>query len=211
MNMNGRLTLVTAPDVTPVNVDDVTRHTEAPADGYNTDILEAFIAAATAHVDGPTGVLGRALVQQVWDYKIDCFPCHGASILMPLPPLQSVTSIGYVDGDGATQTWGSGNYQVVGAGAEARAEIVEAYGAVWPVTRRRREAVTIRFTCGYPAADEELPEHIPTVPDPIRHAIIMMVADMYRFRETVEPGALSAVPMSLPVKALLTPFRVGCI
>ena len=56
--------------------------------------------------------MGRALLTQTWDMYLDEFPCAG-EIIIPLSPLQSVTSVSYVDQHGATQTWASANYRIV--------------------------------------------------------------------------------------------------
>jgi hypothetical protein len=47
------------------------------------------------------------------------------------------------------------------------------------------------------------------LPKPIRAAVLLMVGDLYRFRETVSVGVSStAVPMSTTVESLLSPYRV---
>src|SRR4030067_2296692 len=44
----------------------------------------------------------HALVTQTWELVLDGFPTGG--IVVPMPPLQSVTSVKYIDTDGVQQT-----------------------------------------------------------------------------------------------------------
>jgi len=101
------------------------------------------------------GILDRALITQTWELTLDRFPFYSADntrseILLPRPPLQSVTSITYTDIDGATQTLASANYKVDTIGEPGR--VVPAYGLSWPSTRNEINAVTVRYVCGYGAA-----------------------------------------------------------
>lgn len=76
---------------------------------------------------------------------LDRFPPWEISV--PKPTLQSVTSITYVDTDGATQTLPPSAYLVDSKSEPGR--ITPAYGLVWPTTRWQTGAVTIRFVAGY--------------------------------------------------------------
>ena len=61
------------------------------------------------------------------------------------------------------------------------------------------DALSVTYTAGYGAAED--------VPAPIRHAILLMVGDMYRFTESAGPGQMASVPMSTTVERLLAPYR----
>ena len=124
-------------------------------------LIGELIAAAVAQLDGPNGWLGRFLVEQTWDYKIDAFPEHGSCIKLPLWPVQSLTSISYVDTDGNSQTWGA------------------AYGKSWPATRDQKEAVTLRGVFGYADSGSSPEDYGANVPDDIRFGIGMQVKLWY--------------------------------
>ena len=114
-------------------------------------------------------------------------------------PDVSAVSIAYVDPDGATQTLDAALYHLVHDAMGGRVDL--AHGAAWPATAIRPDAVRVTVTAGYgtTAAD---------VPHPIKAAILLMVADLYRNRETVTIGVSSAaIPMSMTVDALLAPYR----
>lgn len=87
-------------------------------------------------------ILRRRLITQTLDGYLDAFPLE-----IKLMPLQSVTSITYVDTDGNTQTLAADQYLVDAVSQPAR--ISRAYNVDWPDTRVQNNAVKIRFVAGY--------------------------------------------------------------
>lgn len=166
-----RLRLFTPPSELPLTLAEAKAHLRETESDQDTQI-EAFLKGAVSQLDGRDGVLGRALCTQTWDMLLDAFPA-GDAIEIPLPPLQSVTSVTYVDQDGATQTMPSADYIVDTASQPG--VIVLAYGKSWPYARAQRNAVTIRFIAGYGAAA--------AVPPAIKDAIKLMVGDRHKDRE----------------------------
>lgn len=176
------LTRVAAPAATPVSLDEARAHCRA--DAADDTLLQVYLDAAVAHVDGAEGVLGRCLVTQTWDYALECFPDE---IVVPLPTLASVTSVKYYDVDGVEQTISSSNYIVSGQ----RIVPVEDYD--WPdVQAERPNPITVRFVAGYGLAV--------AVPAAIKAAILLLVGDMYAYREST-PADL------MPVRRLLAPYK----
>lgn len=162
---SGNWYLITAPSPLTVTVEEAKRGMMIQHSGQDTLIGE-LLAAAVDQLDGPNGWLGRFIGEQTWDYKVDAFPAPGCALKLPLWPVQSITSVKYVDTAGVEQTWDSANYQVTGLTAEGAAKIYEAYGKSWPSTRDQREAVTVRGVFGYDAGQ---------VPADIRRGIILQV------------------------------------
>lgn len=163
-------------------------------------LVDRLVAAVTAYLDGREGYLGRALVTQTWDLTLDRFPLSGdRAIAVPLPPLQSVTSITYLDGDGVSQIWASSNYTVDTAAEPGVIRL--AYAKSWPLTRRIANAVTVRFVAGYG-------DHWHDVPEDIRHAALLLLGHWYEHREEV---VLNRTPTALPMAAasLLALHRVA--
>ena len=187
------LVRVSAPTVLPLSLDEVRAHVRLTSDDGDDDnaLLQGYIRSATDWVDGERGWLGRALITQTYDYKLDHFQ---PSVRIPLPPLQAIDSITYLDDGGTTQTLASSGYQVIGAGTSDPAQIKPAYDQVWPSTRLYQpEAVTIRFTAGYGDSWNDVPE-------PIRHALQVIVGAWY------DQCQESWIPMA--ARTLLQPYRV---
>jgi uncharacterized phiE125 gp8 family phage protein len=179
-----RLTLVTAPTQDPIDVTAAMWHLHADTDEGIRDLINA----ATVHAER---FLGRALITQTWDLMLDGFPC--GEILVPKAPLQSVTSIQYVDTNGATQTLSASDYQV-SIDQNGPGRIRPAYGKTWPSARCQMDAVTIRFVAGYGA-------NYAKVPYSIRQGMLLLIADWYENR-------LPAGSNTATFEALLSPYRV---
>lgn len=158
--------------------------------------IQSLIMAATAHIEGRSGVLGRSLVTQTWETRLDRFPGrYGGRIELPMPPLQSVDWINYVDEAGIVQTVQPADYQVDAQHLIGR--VRPAYGQSWPVARCEEGAVRIQFKAGYgsPAA----------VPEPLKQAIKLLVGHWWLNREAV---GQAGGPHAFAVEALIMPFRV---
>lgn len=202
------LTRVTAPTVDPVILADAKTHlrvTSTDEDSY----ITGLISAATAALDGDSGALGRALCQQTWDYKIDRFPYGNDPIRLPLPPVQSVTSVTYLDSSGNSQTLATSSYRVL-LGGDWEPRIEREFNIPWPVTRQVREAVTIRYVAGYAPTTDSPPDYRANVPTAIKQAILLMVGHFYQNRESVIVGArAAAVEIPQGVESLIARFRVN--
>ncbi|AHE57425.1 hypothetical protein NX02_29305 [Sphingomonas sanxanigenens DSM 19645 = NX02] len=159
-------------------------------------LVEAMIAAASAHIDGPDGWLGRAIGVQTLEARGDVFrDCMS----LRYPPIIDIVSVKYLDAAAAEVTILPTEYEVRGS------LIGCAFGRRWPSVLAQPESVRIRYRAGFvtnPTADPL----VPALPAPIRAAILLMVGDLYRNRETVSAQAV-AIPMSTTVENLLAPFR----
>ncbi|WP_420141759.1 head-tail connector protein [Sphingomonas sp.] len=182
--------VVVDPPVPVVTWDDADKHLRLFGDDGERDYIEALIAAATAHIDGPGGWLGRAIGVQTLDAYLDNFDC--GSIRLPYPPLIEVLEVEYIDANGVATLVPGTDYSLAGV------SLAPGYGLSWPTPRWQREAFRVRYRAGYTE-----------VPAPIKAAILLMVGDLYQNRETSVPTAnATAVPMSTTVDALLIPYRV---
>jgi len=152
--------------------------------------VEAMIAAASGHIDGPDGWLGRAIGDQVLEARLDAW-C-GQAITLLYPPVIELAGAYYLDASGTEQVVDLADLDLIGRD-------VVAAGSSWPWEgcSTRREAIRIRYRAGYEDA-----------PDTIKSAVMLMVGDLYRHRGTVAMGTASAVPMSTTVERLLAPLRV---
>jgi uncharacterized phiE125 gp8 family phage protein len=99
------LSLVTSATAEPVTRQQFKAHARITRDDED-GVIDGYLLAARRYVET---ALRRQLVNATWRLTLDCFP---ACIDVPLPPLSSVSSITYVDTDGATQTLNSSLYRV---------------------------------------------------------------------------------------------------
>lgn len=182
----------TAPTEEPVSIDEAKTHCRienTEENGY----VQGLIVAARQMVENYTN---RALITQTWKAYFDRFPIGYNPVDLPKAPVQSVTSITYVDSDGDTQTLASSEYTVDTDSEPGRFYL--AYNKTWPSVRNVAKAVTVTFTAGYGDAED--------VPDAIKQAMFLMIGHLYENREVLSPVKLEEVPMAF--KALLSPYRI---
>ena len=183
-------TVVTPPAIEPVSLTEAKLHLRADVDDDDS-LIESLIQTAREMVEG---IARRALITQTWKYILDEFP-DGDELMLPLPPLQSVTTIIYKDQGGASSTFAASDY-IVNTDTEP-GKVVLAYGKSWPSTSLYPTgAVTVQFVAGY--GDD------PTdVPEKYRQAMLLLIGHWYENREAI--ATTGAVPKEVPmgVTALL--------
>lgn len=180
------LTSLAAPSVEPITLAEAKLHCRV--DGTDDDaLITALIVAARNKAENRTA---RALITQQWRLDLDGFPVDG--IDLPLPPLQSVQSITYLDADGVRQTLAASEYTVIAN--ETPGSVLPAYGKSWPGCRVAPGSVQISFTAGYGASI--------AVPQAIKQWMLMYISQWYETRDAEHKVELGFVD------ALLDPYRV---
>jgi len=179
------LTLVTGPETEPLTIEEAKSQLRLDFDEDDA-LVQRLVRAARMWVEGQTH---RALMEQTWDQKMPCFP---GLIRFEKNPVMSVSSITYDEGSSPNPTLAASQYTVVTRNYNSY--VAPAYGVSWPSTLAVPEAVTVRFVAGYTE-----------VPEPLTHAVAMLVAHWYENREITTHGSVSEVPMA--VEALISPYR----
>lgn len=197
-DIHASLTRTVAPTLEPMTLQEAKDHLKVDTTDEDS-LIEPLITAVRQHVEGRDGWLGRALLTQTWEWRLDRFPTGRSwkdALRVPLPPLQSVTSIQYVDTAGATQTWSPSLYNVSTYSQPGR--IAPAFGQVFPSTQTVIDAVTVTFVAGYGANPED-------IPGPILAALKLMIGDLYCNRDTrLRQGTID----NPTVARLLMPHRI---
>lgn len=186
--------VIDAPEGDLITLDEAKAHLRVDFDDDN-EFIEGLIAAAVAHIDGPAGWLGRALLTQTLEWRGDEFGT--CDIFLPFPPVAEVVSIKYDDDDGVEQTVDDAVYRLVGQPSAPR--IALAYNETWPTVRWQSEAVRIVYTAGYGTAID--------VPKPIKQALLLLIGHWYANREAVNVGT-TVIELPIAVRALLFPYQI---
>ena len=155
------------------------------------DLILALITSAREYVELYTG---RALVSSTWYGYADSVDTDGIQITKV--PVISITSIKYVDGAGATQTWSSAEYETDLASEPAR--VIAADGYSFPSIQSGLNKWTLEFVAGYPTAA--------TVPEALRSAMYLMIGHLYEHREAASPATFNVIPLG--VKSLLERYII---
>lgn len=185
------LKLKTAPTEAPVTLDQVKQHLRVDHNDEDT-LIATYIAAAVSYLDGLSGILGRAMVNQTWELYYDAFPCGPLQI--PLGPLLSVSTVEYADAAGTYQTWEATNYTVDTASDPGWVVPVDS----WPAPLATANAVKVTFVAGFGDATK--------VPAALKAALLLLIGDMYEQRENTIVGQ-SVETMPIACLALIAPFR----
>lgn len=189
-----RLKLVTAPAEEPITLAEAKTHLRVDASDEDA-LITSLIVAARRAAEQRTG---RALVTQTWEASCDEFPGSGEGIPLQLAPVQSVTSVKYIDTAGVEQTIGAPNYTLNDRGSMGHS-VLPAHGYAWPSAREQQNAVTVRFVAGYGAAA--------AVPQDIKAWLLLTIGTLYMQRESFVGNAMFAP--AIPDRfwdALLDPY-----
>ena len=194
------LKLVEEPTTDPVTLAEAKAHLNVDFTDYDEQIA-AYIRAAQMAIVYNTG---HALSPSTWDLAYDAFPTGNTPegfIQIPIGPLISVDSVNYVDADTEMET--------VLATSEYEVDTISRLGGVqpissgWPTVMSTINAVRVRFTAGYP--DVSGSPGVSGVPASLKHAVLIMVRDMYDFRSPTIAGIMTRRPEV--IRYLTDPFQ----
>lgn len=165
------------------------------------EMIMAMLGAAREWAEGFTG---RSIALKTYELQLDEFPED--EISLPNPPVVSVESVQYVDGDQQWQTLETTDY-VLDNAQFCEHWIKPASGTNWPAAAAYMNAVKVRYQAGYqdpePASSDPAAEPLPFA---IRAAMLLMVGHLYANREAVTDRQTFEVPFA--ADALLRPLRV---
>ena len=183
----------TAPDATPVTLEEAKAHLRVDHEDDNT-LITSLIEAATAHLDGWTGILGRCLVTQSWRQDFCGWPAS-RTLRLPFPDVSAAT-VKYFDGDNISRDVAD---EMVAVLADARGSYIRFSDAfIYPgLCDDRGDRLQVTFISGY--------GDMTAVPLAIKTAIFLLVGNWYANREAVTAHAALVLPMA--VDALLAPYR----
>ncbi len=191
------LALTSGPAAEPVSVSEAKAHLRI--DGSAEDILVAsLIVTSRLHVEA---ALGLALITQGWKLTLDAWPAADGArrgeVRFPLRPIQTVTSVTVRAADGTPAVVPNTEYLLDGQALHPR--LIPRAGR-WPAPGQPANGIEIAFAAG-------IGEDAEDVPQPIRHAILLLVAHWYEHRDPIEVGAAD---MMIPgaVSDLLAAYRV---
>ncbi|MFZ4773938.1 MAG: head-tail connector protein [Terrimicrobiaceae bacterium] len=165
--------VITAPVFEPITLAEAKLHLRVDTTDDDA-LISALIVAAREEIERRSW---HALMTQTLELVLDEWPCDD-EIVLPRPPLQSVTSFTYKDASGTVNTWDPAHY-VVGVDT-VPAEIEPAYGKYWPATALHPvDAIRIRYVCGFASAS--------AVPQSLKQAMLLCMGRWYENREGEVP------------------------
>jgi uncharacterized phiE125 gp8 family phage protein len=175
---------VITPPAAVLTLEQLRRHCKIdPYDSVNDadDDLSAALAAAHAVCEHHTGT---SIGSQTIELALDEFPVGGIQLLRG--PVTSITSVTYVDTNGATQTLTSGAYSLDEYSTPQW--LLPAAGTDWPATYAAANAVKVRYVAGATALDGA-----------VAQALRLLTGLYFDNRNAADKGALTEIPFGVQV------------
>ncbi|MDO9414027.1 MAG: head-tail connector protein [Pseudolabrys sp.] len=181
--------LLTAPAVEPLSLAEAKAFLRVEHNDDD-DVIGALIAASRIHVEAQTR---RALITQTWRITLDAWPEDGRLKVAPAP-LRELSATRVYDDGGVAHAVDAESF-VVDSGGSALAF------APWalPAPGRIVAGIELDVICGYGDAATDVPE-------PLRHALRLLVAHWYENRGLAALGAVTILPST--VATLIAPYRM---
>lgn len=187
--------VTTAPAAEPLNVEEVKTFLNLTSNDHDA-MLEMLIRSAREWAEKTTGRrLLSQTVKQYWDQWPTCEWTLGAT------PCTSVTSIQYIDENGATQTWATTNYT-----ADTKSLIPRIFPTEdvdYPALGQYPNAVICTYVAGY-----STPANVPA---DAKAAMLQKIAFLYENREDIPIGGVGQGYRVRSADALLFNSRVHLV
>jgi len=183
---------------------------------FNDDdtLIGELIKVAQNNVEEYTG---RAITQQTLQLFLDRLPYYRDEnlregvytapdlnvsadyIVLPKPPVASITHVKYYANDNTASTFAASNYFADVDSTSAR--VVLKNGVSWPTLTELRQAnaYEVQYVAGYGASASD-------VPTPIVQAIKLLTTHLYENRELVTSMSANSIPYT--IGQLLQPYKV---
>lgn len=160
-------------------------------------LVTALISVARESVENFTEL---TVAVNDFQMKLDAFPT--AEINLGTWPVNSITSVAYVDANGATQTINSADYVLDTFSKPA--QIVPAFGKTWPMVRNQPNAVTVTFEAGYTGDTSPVNNEMPKA---LKQAMLLTITDLYENRGAITTKQNYEIPVA--AQYLMIPYRIN--
>lgn len=140
------------------------------------DLITALIKPARELAEHRTG---RAFITQTCEWVLPCL--DGEKIAFPVAPVQSITSITYLDSNGIEQTLPTSVYALDKTG-NGKHYLRLKYGQSWPSVLNQFDAVKVTFVAGYGDAAD--------VPAAVKQWILLAIGFFYVNRESATENTM---------------------
>ena len=177
------------PNEEPVSLSEAKLHSRIDHNDEDA-LINTLITAARQLSETFTG---RAFCTQTVEYRLDRWP-SGRAIYLPVPPVQTINSVVYLDADGNPETLTAGTDYIADTDSPL-ARVVLPKSKSWPTAQMYEvNPIIIQFETGVAAAD---------VPASVKAAMKLIVGSWYENREHVLPAGHVGKQLPDGVSALL--------
>lgn len=186
--------IITQPVNEPITSAEVIEYLRLDDSPTDIDLVNALIVAARQYLEE---YINRPIATQTLETSFDEFQDE----FVLTAPVQSVSSIKYLDQNGAEQTLNASQYLVDTYSEPVK--ITPNINVSYPTTYDVPNAVKIRYVAGYTTGNS--PDTLP-LPKPLKFAMLLVIGDLYANREGQIVGTISKI--SPTVESLLSFYRI---
>ena len=180
--------LVTGPTIEPLDLEEVKKQRRFAATSLDT-LFDTWVSAARQAFEEETQL---QLLTATRVFLLDECPASNV-IMVSRGPVQLISAVTYIDGDGVEQTFDAANYAVIPPVA-----VVDTYpqpggiqlvsGSSWPSLDSRTQAMRIEYVAGFGAAPGDVPEII-------KYAVMQYVGSFHRQGEETTDKQVYTLPL----------------
>ena len=170
--------VITGPSAEPLLLSDVKDRLSVP-DTHDDDDITAFIKSARLQAEG---YMQKSIITQTVELALDEFP---EEIELIRGPVQSITSVKYIDENQSEQTVSSSDYSY--DDYSPRTWLLKAYDYDWPTTLSTANAVKVRYVTGWGDAGADVPDDIIT-------AMLLAIGHWLNFQSQIQSGIPTRMP-----------------
>ena len=186
---------IAAPSSEPISLSTARLHLRLDTSGSppshpDDSLVSSLITAVRQNAEDYTGL---AIAYATYEMRADTF--EDVQISLQTWPINSITSVSYVDLDGTSKTLTTADYVLDEFCRPARLKAT----TVFPSAKE----VTVRFTAGF--TDGQSPNPYP-MPKSIESSMLLMLGNLYDNRESVSNTQSYERPMGATY--LLNPYRI---
>ena len=185
--------VITAASTFPVSLTEAKSHLKVDTSADDTYITSIIKAATQLSEEYTNRFFIDTVIEQT---------CSSFADLQTLfkSKVSAVASVKYYDSDNSSQTLDSAIYDVQLNYEPAQIQLADNQN--FPSITKRNDAVVARYTVGYGAASD--------VPEIIKQAILLTIANFYQNRNSVVVGRI-ATELPMNVKWLLDTYKVQIV
>lgn len=192
-----QIKVVTPPSVEPVTLVEAKLHCKVDVT-TDDDLITALIVAAREEIERLSGM---ALMPQTLELVLSDWPAADR-IMLPRPPLSSITSVKYTDKDGNETTWDSANY--LASTDSVPGILALAWNATWPsVDLYPVDPIRIRYVAGFANAA--------AVPQSLKQAMLLLIGQWYENREAGGDTVGEKAGIAFGVDRLIASYRAEAL
>jgi uncharacterized phiE125 gp8 family phage protein len=196
------LRLVERDEASPLSLEEIKAQLRVD-DSASDGLLATYLAAAIDLVERETT---QALQANVYEWRLDGWPCGTRTLQLPIAPVRDILTVTYIDAAGDEQSVDTVNWDW--ERSDTGADLWFSADFSFPTIGRERGGLRIGFEAGYDASEGTGSSGDPDLllPSLAKPCLLLIIAHWFQNREDASDAALVEVPLGS--KRLIQRLRI---